>query len=75
MHNPARFPRWLTLFFALGAALRADQTIQCSLVNAGVLPHPFYAVSNDQGVFEIKNLPPGNYVIEAWQGGALRAAG
>lgn len=34
---------------------------------AGVLPHPFYAVSNDQGVFEIKNLPPGNYVIEAWQ--------
>jgi dipeptidyl aminopeptidase/acylaminoacyl peptidase len=24
MHNPARFPRWLTLFFALGAALRAD---------------------------------------------------
>lgn len=34
---------------------------------AGVLPHPFFAVSNDQGVFEIKNLPPGNYVIEAWQ--------
>jgi plastocyanin len=34
---------------------------------AGVLPHPFYAVSNDQGTFEIKNLPPGNYVIEAWQ--------
>ena len=28
--------------------------------------HPFFAVTNDQGAFEIKNLPPGNYVIEAW---------
>ena len=33
----------------------------------GVFNHPFFAVSNDQGTFEIKNLPPGNYVIEAWQ--------
>ena len=32
----------------------------------GVFNHPFYAVTNDQGTFEIKNLPPGNYVIEAW---------
>lgn len=32
----------------------------------GVFNHPFFAVTNDQGVFEIKNLPPGNYVIEAW---------
>jgi len=34
---------------------------------AGVVNHPFYAVTNDQGTFEIKNLPPGTYVIEAWQ--------
>jgi len=34
---------------------------------AGVLNHPFFAVTNEQGTFEIKNLPPGNYVIEAWQ--------
>ncbi|HEV8232250.1 MAG TPA: carboxypeptidase regulatory-like domain-containing protein [Thermoanaerobaculia bacterium] len=33
---------------------------------AGVVNHPFFSVSNDQGTFEIKNLPPGNYVIEAW---------
>ena len=33
---------------------------------SGVFNHPFYAVTNDQGTFEIKNLPPGNYVIEAW---------
>ena len=24
------------------------------------------ATTNDQGTFEIKNLPPGNYVLEAW---------
>lgn len=33
---------------------------------AGVLTHPFFGVSNDQGAFEIKNLPPGQYVLEAW---------
>jgi plastocyanin len=33
---------------------------------AGVLTHPFYAVSNDEGTFEIKNLPPGTYTVEAW---------
>ena len=32
----------------------------------GVFNHPFYAVTSDQGSFEIKGLPPGNYVIEAW---------
>jgi len=32
-----------------------------------VLNHPFFAVTSDQGTFEIKNVPPGNYVIEAWQ--------
>jgi plastocyanin len=31
-----------------------------------VSPHPFFAVTGDDGAFEIKNLPPGNYVIEAW---------
>ncbi len=33
----------------------------------GVFRHPFFGVTSDQGTFEIKNLPPGNYVIEAWQ--------
>lgn len=33
----------------------------------GVFNHPFFAVTNEQGTYEIKNLPPGNYVIEAWQ--------
>lgn len=33
---------------------------------AGVLEHPFYSVTSGEGTFEIKDLPPGSYVIEAW---------
>lgn len=33
---------------------------------AGVLDHPFYSVSGDDGSFQIKDLPTGEYVIEAW---------
>jgi plastocyanin len=32
----------------------------------GVVDHPFFAVTGDQGTFEIKGLPPGEYVVEAW---------
>ena len=32
----------------------------------GVIPHPYFAVTGDDGSFEIKNLPPGDYVIESW---------
>jgi plastocyanin len=32
----------------------------------GVVPHPFFAVSGDSGQFEIKGLPAGTYVLEAW---------
>ncbi len=32
----------------------------------GVLEHPYYAVTDAAGKFEIKGLPPGKYTIEAW---------
>jgi hypothetical protein len=32
----------------------------------GVLDHPYFAVTDKDGKFSIKNLPPGNYTIEAW---------
>jgi plastocyanin len=33
---------------------------------AGVVAHPYYAVSQPDGTFEIKGLPAGTYTIEAW---------
>ncbi|HEX8141880.1 MAG TPA: carboxypeptidase regulatory-like domain-containing protein [Pyrinomonadaceae bacterium] len=32
----------------------------------GVLKHPFFAVTKEDGSFEIKNVPPGTYTLEAW---------
>lgn len=32
----------------------------------GVLSHPFFAVTDEDGNFEIKNLPPGTYTLELW---------
>jgi plastocyanin len=32
----------------------------------GVLDHPYYAVTDSNGKFELKSLPPGTYTIEAW---------
>ena len=31
----------------------------------GVVSHPFFAVSGDDGSFTIKGLPPGEYTLEA----------
>lgn len=45
--------------------------IKCEVHNwmasyVGVLDHPFYGVSDNEGNFSIKNLPAGNYELEAW---------
>ena len=31
-----------------------------------VFKHPYYTVTSKDGKFELKNLPPGTYTIEAW---------
>jgi Carboxypeptidase regulatory-like domain len=33
---------------------------------AGVLTHPYFAVTAGGGSFELKNVPAGTYTIEAW---------
>jgi len=33
----------------------------------GVVDHPYYAVSKDDGSFVIKDLPPGTYTIAVWE--------
>jgi plastocyanin len=32
-----------------------------------VFNHPYFVVTGPDGTFDIKNLPPGTYTIEAWQ--------
>ena len=32
----------------------------------GVIQHPYFAVTHDGGRFELKDLPPGTYTIQAW---------
>jgi hypothetical protein len=46
-------------------------TVKCNVhpwmrTYIGVVSHPFFAVSSDDGSFTIKGLPPGDYTIEAW---------
>jgi plastocyanin len=33
----------------------------------GVVDNPYFAVTGQDGTFEIRNVPPGEYVIAAWQ--------
>ena len=33
---------------------------------AGVLDHPYFAVTGEDGTFSIKDLPPGTYTLAAW---------
>jgi len=32
----------------------------------GVVNHPFYAVTDENGNFTIENLPAGEYTLKAW---------
>lgn len=36
------------------------------LAYCGVVSHPYYSVTGDDGSFSLKHLPPGQYLIEAW---------
>ena len=33
---------------------------------AGVMDHPYFAITGENGSFELRSLPPGTYTIEAW---------
>jgi plastocyanin len=46
--------------------------VKCNIHNwmhayIGVLEHPYFAVTGADGSFEIRNLPPGDYTLTAWQ--------
>jgi hypothetical protein len=46
--------------------------VKCNIHNwmhawIGVVENPYFAVTGSDGRFELKNVPPGEYTIEAWQ--------
>jgi hypothetical protein len=34
-----------------------------------VAPHPYYAVTDENGAFQLTNVPPGDYTVVAWHEG------
>ncbi|MFN2533087.1 MAG: carboxypeptidase regulatory-like domain-containing protein [Pyrinomonadaceae bacterium] len=38
----------------------------------GVLKHPLFAVSSEEGTFTIKGVPPGTYTVAAWHEGGVK---
>lgn len=49
----------------IGVPIRCD-VHGWMIAYVNVVSHPFFAVTNDAGSFEIKGLPPGTYTIELW---------
>jgi hypothetical protein len=48
----------------IGIPIKAIRPWMSAFVH--VIPHPFFAVTDDRGAFEIRDLPPGEYELEAW---------
>jgi plastocyanin len=82
MHNVHPMPKhnrqWSTSQPAGSAALKETFTrpefamsVLCNVhpwmrSTVFVFDHPYFAVTSETGTFELKNLPPGTYTIEAW---------
>jgi hypothetical protein len=65
--QPAKVPPVDRVFKApeIGIPLKCDVHGWMSAY-ANVVPHPFFAVTKNDGTFEIRGLPPGTYAVELW---------
>ena len=82
LHNvhgePRVSPRWNFGLAARGAArtltLAGPEVmvpVRCDVhpwmrLDVGVLPHPYFAVTGDDGSFRFDDVPPGRYTVAAW---------
>lgn len=51
----------------IGILVKTEDHHEWEQAHISVLPHPYYAVTDSRGAFEIPGLPPGKYTLEAWQ--------
>ena len=81
LHNIHPMPE-INRAFNLGQPIKMDSSktfdkvevmipIECDVHEwmsgyAGVLAHPYFAVTGSDGSFSLPNLPPGTYSVEAW---------
>lgn len=65
--QPRQFLRASEVFTAPEVMVRFKCDVHAWMAAwVGVLPHPYFAVSDTSGAFALPNLPPGSYTIEAW---------
>lgn len=60
----------ITLPRARGIGLRLQCDVHVHMnAWAAALDHPYFAVTDEQGRFEIRGIPPGSYTLVAWHAG------
>lgn len=65
--QPRQFMRAREVFTAPEVMVRFKCDVHSWMAAwVGVLPHPYFAVSDESGAFRIPGLPPGTYTVEAW---------
>ena len=66
-HQPLQNTRMNHVFTAPEVMVRFKCDVHPWMASwVGVVAHPFFAVSDAAGKFDIKGLPPGSYTLEAW---------
>ena len=66
-HQPTQGQRMTHVFTAPEVMVRFKCDVHPWMSSwVGVVAHPFFAVSDNAGQFDIKGLPPGTYTLEAW---------
>jgi len=66
-HQPVKDSHMTHVFTAPEVMVRFKCDVHPWMASwVGVVAHPFFAVSDANGKFDIRGIPPGSYTLEAW---------